>query len=547
MNKYLQPYPQGMAGQLRQATSDINAVNSYVEAVLKNKDIRLEAYYENMLYQQVNSLYMRNMTTLNCCPTECSNASYLKYLPRDLVECLSYIRSITGYHDTAILLLIISCINIAMRGRYAVRLDDNWVEQLILYSIILAESGQKKSQLLDLAVSPHKAFEEKLISSFFSQKHRQREYAAMMKKGIDKLRKDIVKKASAESREHSDEYRNFFRRIADDSSKLADAVKEFETGGMSRPGLFIDSCTDKSLIRTMSERGGGHAIAQAEGNKLLDQMKDTRFDLNVFLKGYTMESYSHSTATGGETHIKNPFLNILMIVQPYIGARLYESERFAAVGLTPRFLPFFVSGLDTWHKRECGTTWYNLVTYNSKITAMLERNYTQDSEREIYEIGVTAEAYWEIKEFERYIAEKHEAAGPEHMKAFMRKLHGTAVRIVGIIHAWNYDNPEEYPISREEMLAGIHIAWSIAPHAEYALNPSGLCAYKNAQEILKWVRRHKHPRFDSKEIAQYSGVTATAKIFPALDLLEQHNMLTQLITPKKPRLCVMHPRFNYYN
>lgn len=545
MNKYLQPYSCGATEAFRQAVLEISAVNSYIEAIRKNRSLELEGQYEEMLRQQVNSLAGQNIIPLACCPAIEINSSYLRYLPDDFLEWVSYMSNTTSHPDFSIVLLAISCINIAMRGRYVVRLDDNWVEPSTLYILILAASGLKKSQLLDIGISPHKEFEEKLVSSFFSQRHRQREYASVMKKGVERLRREIIKDAFAESWQHPDGCRDFFRRIADKSNELAEVAKEFETSGISRPGLFIDSCTDKSLIRTMSERGGGHAIAQAEGEKLIAQMKDPRFDLNVFLKGHTMESYSHTTAND-DIHIKNPFLNILMVVQPYIAARLYESERFADVGLTPRFLPFFVSSLDTEYNLEHTTARSDLSIYENKITAMLERNYTQDSDRKIHEITVTADAYEEIKKFEKEIAENCIERAPGHMKAFLRKFHGTAIRIASTIHAWNYGAPEKNPISKKEVLAGISIAQKIGPHAEYALNPSGLCAHENAQKILAWVRRHRHLRFNSRDAAQGSGVTTTTKIYPALDLLERHNMLTQLITPKKPRECVMHPRFDYH-
>ena len=93
------------------------------------------------------------------------------------------------------------------------------------------------------------------------------------------------------------------------------------------------------------------------------------------------------------------------------------------------------------------------------------------------------------------------------------------------------------------MQAGIQIARAMLPQAEYALSPVGFQAVDDAKKILEWVRRHRHHAFTSRDIAQNSGVRTVDKIFPALDLLEQHNILTQLSVPNKPRMCLMHPLF----
>lgn len=523
-------------------TSELNIFNRYVGAVKHTAEIQEEAHHHGILQQQVNYLSTQHMNPLVCAPALNYDIPWT-HLPPDLQRLVFQVGRLTGWPPQAVLMVFLGCINTAMRGRYILRMDEFWKEAVILYLSIFAESGSMKSQLLELGSSPLVAFEGKMMAVFNETVHRHREREIAIKCAKASARADIVKYAAGAT---GREYYNFFAAVAQEVSQMADAAKDHEASEPKAPRLFVDTCTDKKLIRTMPERGGGHAILQAEGNALVKQMNDPRFDLNIFLKGYTMESYAYSTITGGETYIQNPFLNILMIVQPYIAARMYGSERFAAVGLTPRFMPLFVPTVDSQTDEANDITVQEMERYSDKITAMLERNYTQDADREIYEVRPTQEAYQAIKAFQKQVAVDIEKSAPGYLKALMRKLHGTAARIAGVLHAWTHDEPEKHPLELREMQAGIAIAMAVAPHAEFAFNPTGLCAYEDAQKILAWVKRHKGAEFDSNQIAQYSGVTTNAKVFPALDLLEKHNMLTQQITPSRPRKCVMHPRFDYH-
>ena len=386
-------------------------------------------------------------------------------------------------------------------------------------------------------------FEAKMMSAFNETVHRHREREVAIKRAKASARADIVKYAA----EITDkEYHSFFAAVAQEAGRMADAVKEYEADEPRAPHIFFDSGTDKKLIGIMQKCGGGCAIQQPEGDVFLRQINDKQFDKNILLKSYTMENYSHATVSGGQIYIKNPFLNILLVVQPCIAARMYGNTQLATVGLTPRFIPLFVPTVNSQTDGLNNVAAQEMGRYNDKLAAMLKRNYTQDADRQIFEVKPTQEAYQAMKAFQKQVAAGIEGGAPNHMKAFMRKLHGTAARIAGVLHAWAYDEPEQHPITLREVEAGISIALAISPHAEFAFNPTGLCAYEDAQKILTWVKRHKESMFDSRQIAQYSGVTTNAKVFPALDLLEKHNMLTQQISPCRPRKCVMHPSFHYH-
>ena len=176
------------------------------------------------------------------------------------------------------------------------------------------------------------------------------------------------------------------------------------------------------------------------------------------------------------------------------------------------------------------------------MLSILKRTYAQNDGR-IFTYHADKGAYAEIKSFEVYIAQIAEQEFYKPIQFFLHKLHGMAARIAGVIHTWNHTNPEDIPITIDEMALGIELAESYIPHAVFAYSPSGNSAYYDSQKILSWVRRHNHWCFKARDIAQGISNMTNANIFPALDLLEQHNYLRQIIIPEKSRICVMHPRF----
>ncbi len=526
---------------MRQTTADLNIINEHVAAVKKYNDIQKETGINLALQQMAQDLAGRPQQSLACAPAYAPDISWA-HLPSDLRNLVMQVSQLSGWPPLAVLLIFLGCINASMRGRYQIRLNEHWSEAALLYLLVLAPSGRMKSFVYGLAASPLEDFEGRRMAEYNATLHRHAERAKAMRRAKDEARRSIIKEAKEEA---GFDYRHLFELVSERGNELADAAKAYERSRPGVPRLLADSFTDKQLIRTMPERGGGHAIIQPEGETFVNRIKDSRFDIGILLKGYTMESYSHGTVTGGETYIRHPFLSILLTAQPHIAARLYGNQSFGALGLTPRFMPFFAPYLNAPATGSDDETTAMLKEYTHKITAALERNYTQDADRGLREISPSQEAYREVKKFQRDVLNRIAGGIPEHMEPFLRKLHGHAVRIAGVLHAWLHEEPEKHPIALREMEAGISIACAISAHAEFAFDPAGLCAYEDAQRILRWVRRHRHGVFDSRQAAQSSGVTTNLRIFPALDLLERHDILAQWVTPERPRQCVMHPYFNY--
>ncbi|WP_205240613.1 DUF3987 domain-containing protein, partial [Desulfoprunum benzoelyticum] len=173
-----------------------------------------------------------------------------------------------------------------------------------------------------------------------------------------------------------------------------------------------------------------------------------------------------------------------------------------------------------------------MLFYNSKISEMLKRNFTQDKNREIRTVNVTPEAYEHVKDFEKCIKQQIDSGMYLPMQSFLSKAHGAAVRLALCIHAWNNPTPEERPITLEEMVAAVSLMEVIVEHAGSAFAPEHVQTCTDANEILKWIYRcdwtERRAFTDVDVRTAISGLTKK-QCHAALDLLGQHNYIRQYL------------------
>jgi len=518
-----------------------NAWKNYQKLVEENQT-------ENLIWQAQQELAGRIMLPLRYGPHEQPDIGW-HLLPRNMRRIINAIAKETGWNKFEILLIFLGALAMAMRGRYVIKLDDLWEEAVILYQAIIASSGKKKSLVAKVFKSIFTKFIEEKQHAYSQGKEFVEEQRTTLHCAKEKMRREVISKVVSEA--YIEEYGYFdfdsvFASLEDPIRQLEAAAARFEKQPSEWPRFFAEHATFRGLLDLL-HRQCAIALFGEEGNSFVEMLNTPGASLDVLLKGHTMEDFTNDNARYGNTHLIKPVLNILFIVQDYIIRQMYKSQRLASVGVTPRFLPYFCTDDGGQQDIAADSAEEAIALYEGKIRRMLDRNYTQDSGREIFTCSVDREAYETIKRYQATVANLVADGKHKHMEPFLNKLHGTAVRLAGVIHAWNHEHPEQHPITREEMMLGIQLADAHIAHASFAFDPTGSSAFCDAQKILVWVKRHRRGRFTSREIAQGISNMKNADIHPALDLLEQHNILVQIIIPNRSRICVMHPHFFYHN
>ena len=284
---YSQPSLQDQLDQLRQTTDELAAVTRYVGVRKELNKIQDETARHNELHNKVAWLSNQPIVPLLCSPMYTIDIDW-DIVPSDLREIVHNTSLATGWPPLAVLMNFLGCINAAMRGRYIIQPDDSWQEPLLLYIALFAESGMQKSLMVKLGKKPLLDFEHHAKQQHNEQAEKQVVTTKAYKIAQDYQINYIITQAA---KTHVDSHHSFFKEIKEKAEELAEITKEYSPGKTSSPGLFADSFTNQALLHTMYTRGGGQAIIEPEGNNLLNQLKNHRFDINIILK-----SYNHSNS-----------------------------------------------------------------------------------------------------------------------------------------------------------------------------------------------------------------------------------------------------------
>jgi hypothetical protein len=314
------------------------------------------------------------------------------------------------------------------------------------------------------------------------------------------------------------------------------------------PQIFSSTGSKVSIGDNMSRQGEFTCIFEAEGGFFEGEVAFKSGHPDLFLKAYDMEGYNYSSNKVGKIVMRRTSMCITAFVQNDVLLKWYLNTKLRGRGMIQRFLVLFAYKPIYSLQNMCLPTPPkpgSLLAYNSKISEMLKRNFTQDKNREIRKVTVTHEAYDYIKDSEKCIKQYIDSGMYLPMQSFLSKAHGSIVRLALCIHAWNNPTPEDSPITLEEMVAAASFMDVIFEHAGSAFAPEHAKTCTDASEILTWIYRcdwtERRGFSDADVRAAISGLTKK-QCHAALDLLEQHNYIRQYLEAGLDRLCVLNPR-----
>jgi hypothetical protein len=481
-----------------------------------------------------------------------------EYVPTDIYEIANYIGKTTNTDIFSCVMSLCSATAIAMRSRYQVRLDRNWAEPINLYILLAKNSGEKKSAITEMLKHPHRNFLSNRRNANSSEvqntrlkrdvalKAAQKSHQAIISRHTDKMRK------SGESLECID---LMIEELTRAGNKLSKHIPPKRT----REEIFIDTTTSLGFAKKLKAQGETIALMEPEAGLLFSKFFKDYSLLTLLLKCYGSEQYQYDTSTPGrKIDLERPSMNILLMLQNRVLFELFENEFLMDVGFLPRTLPILggkyeddsLLGFPIILGDRCkDQDWMTL--YETKIQSILEFTYTQDIDREIFDIPCEASARSILLDFERENTRSLEAGQYRYMVPFIRKLHGHAARITGSIHGWIFPRPHEHPITVKEVEAGIALAKICRDHASVAFDIKERETKKYAIKILKYLLRQdwtrSQPLISASDLQRNISGLNKAKCLPALDFLEQHNFIRQHHEPKYAPLCILHPNLFQVN
>lgn len=383
-------------------------------------------------------------------------------------------------------------LSLCFQKKFAVRVNEDWLEPINLYLLVVADPSERKSPCLKEMTAPVRDFEE-----VWNRDHEAEIELSHEVKSACSAKRELARKNLAKGKGTEEE--------------LAAAVNEdLEFIPKEKIRLFLDDVTPEKLTAQMASNGGVCSIMSAEGGVFRNFAGGYSGSTNcdTLLKAYSADPIRVDRMTRTGETISSPALTLLIMMQPKVLSSLMSNEDFLGRGLNARILYSIPKSL-------IGSRNINPKTVSPEVRKVYEDLICSLLEMEICqteEIYLSPEAEQERQTFaldvERKLLEDY--AG---FRDWAGKIVGTTMRIAAllclaesgpngrIVSEEHWERFPYYEITGQQMRNAIRIARYAIEHAKAAYNNMGhdpmtiLC-----RRVLAAIRRNALKEFNVRDI-----------------------------------------------
>ncbi|CCH49489.1 YfjI family protein [Pseudodesulfovibrio piezophilus] len=424
-------------------------------------------------------------------------------------------------HPGILVALLLGFVSILLRGQFKVMRHKNHTELVTLYLLIMMLSGKMKSPLMEEVLRPIMAIEKRLQGSFFENKELLETTERLIKKRIRTLENAAAKEGDLEV--------------------AAQEILELQKSIPAKqylPVLLTFKFTPEGLEKEAAKQNGKIAIAAAE----LGSLKKIPANRDDFLlQAYGGESFS-STKAGEPVRIENPSVTILIATQDGTAVKLLSEEALQDDGLVARFLCLLPPEL---YSPAVGGGTSEVPTSSTKwleetANKLFEASSATDEGIMLHFEDQALQGWHGLEAHAK--AEAANDVNPPVLQAFYRKLAGTCLRLIAIIHILRCcENGEPYEtlITKESVSAGMQLAWFFEQHTKVALNLKAKDKLDRAHAILEYLVERGEYEVNVREIYRAKH-WKREETLPALKLLQAHGYMV-IYKSGASRTCIINP------
>ncbi|MCP5508440.1 MAG: DUF3987 domain-containing protein [Chlamydiales bacterium] len=276
---------------------------------------------------------------------------------------------------------VLSAASVATKGTVKVFEKETLSHFTCFFFMIIAESGERKSNVLKTAFAPITQHQDEDKVRYLDDL---RSYKARQKAAKDEERKILKGKIPTEEK----------------AQQLEIIEKELESYKPKPYRYITDNFTDPALFKLLEENNGSFAVMTLDGGNVLDYIRGnghgTDGSLNdaLLLKATWGDSISRdrigNTPDGEHLFIKEPACHVTIIVQPDRCRDFLSDTRLRGSGLIARILPIlctstigtrFESEDDPVYNQEVVTPYHKLISNLFKKESITEVYLDEDAAR----------------------------------------------------------------------------------------------------------------------------------------------------------------------
>jgi len=461
-------------------------------------------------------------------------------LPGILGEFAANLAKAVETPEALSVMMILGVISTVAAKHFKVSPKEGWQEPVNIYTLIALPPANHKSIVLRHCTQPLIEWEKEQAG--LNGIHIKRKISER------KTQERIIEALRFKAGKIEDEIEQ--QKISAEIANKETAIVEIPT----LPQLFINDVTPESLLTILHEQHGRLAIFSDEGG-ILETLSGLyshgMANIDILLKGID----------GGEIRLRrkdksvilNPYLSIVLAVQPGIIQNLTKKQAYKGNGTLERFLyviPQSKLGYRTHNQPPLSAQLQ--LAYNKKIKNLLDRFCLQEkndqTNKQIQILKLTPEAFNIWRDFQSNIEIQLRPNNRlANCQGWGGKICGFALRIAGLLHIAEY-GIERYIISEACMNNAIAMAELLTEHAIAAFGFMGIDqSTEDAKEILEWIITRRQSSFTQSELMlamRNRKLGKSERLAKALQILRERNLISEpvkLPTRKPTTVCYVHP------
>lgn len=412
-------------------------------------------------------------------------------------------------------LATLAILSTALAGKFVVSPKPGWNEPVNIYALISLPPANNKSQVLKRLTAPLIAYEKEQAAILMPEVRKKRSEFANKEALIKRNRAKAANEKSKESR------LALFEEVTTLEAELIEPPV--------LPKLFINDVTAESLATIVYEQGQCLGILSDEGG-LIEVISGLysggAANIDIILKGFD----------GGDVRIvrrdrqydMNPFLTLMLIVQPQVLQNIKEKRSLKGNGFQERFLYLIPQ-----------SNLGNRTHDTESVSSAIEDGYKKavDTLLRIIKRELQIKLTLSDEAGQAFLCFRHEIEKellPHGMfyacKGWGGKVCGFALRIAGLLHVAKH-NGLNHVIDTATMANAIDVARLLSKHAIRAYEVMEVDRVTaDAEIVAAWIKYESLKEFTLTDLTNWSKNRALhkeARRAPALAELTRRNIISE--------------------
>lgn len=413
-----------------------------------------------------------------------------KLLPGELGEFAKALATATEVPEALVVMTVLGTVAAAATKQFKVSPKDGWFEPVNIYTLIALPPANNKTQVFNNCTEPLVEWEREQAVILGPEIKKQQSERKTQEKIIESRRAVVAKE------KNSVRQRELINEIAEMEKNLIDS--------QVLPQLFANDATPEALSNNVREQGGRFAIFSDEGG-IVETMSGLytggTANVDILLKGID----------GGHIRVRrkdhnfdiNPFLTIVLTVQPVIIQNMQSKKAFNGNGMLERFLYVLPKSKLGYRTHNTPTVPQDIrQAYRRKIRTLLNiPALLKDGQEGPHILTLSSEALKDWREFQANIETQLRPDGRlSSCLGSGGKICGFALRIAGLLHVAEHGH-DHLVISSETMARALEIAALLTNHAIAAYGMMGSDqVIEDAKVVFGWIMAQRKPFFTQTDV-----------------------------------------------